>query len=216
MSIRLSDRIAIINGFVVDKVEKKVISRSNAKNFLSSAKYAKLCQEYIRDKEVLREMPGQLLELDKSNELFQFITCKMYEFNIMSDNTFEHIDSRTSKRNKRKIKTQVSRLCHKYMFSGKKAIYICARDSSFTSDVDMLDFDPNLRKVKDTSVVVRVLKADEFNFSEEDFNALKEYTPEEEIRYQTMGERILIQSYDTAAANAANMLVQISRQGFHH
>ena len=76
MSIRLSDRIAIINGFVVDKVEKKVISRSNAK-------YAKLCQEYIRDKEVLREMPGQLSELDKSNELFQFITCKMYEFNIM-------------------------------------------------------------------------------------------------------------------------------------
>lgn len=76
----------------------------------------------------------------------------------MSDNTYEEESSRVSKRNGGKIRSGVGRSCHKYMFSGKRAIYICGRASSFTSDVDMLDFDPNLRKVKDTSVLVRILE----------------------------------------------------------
>ena len=204
MSVSFSARIAVVNGFVIDKVDRKVISRSVAKNFLSRDKYAKLCQEYIRDKKILGEMPGQLLELDKDSELFQFVDCKRYKFNVMSDNTYEEESSRVSKRNGGKIRSGVGRLCHKYMFSGKRAIYICGRASSFTSDVDMLDFDPNLRKVKDTSVLVRIFKADEFQFSAGDFEALKEYTPEDATRYQTLGEKLLVESYDAAAANAAN------------
>ena len=78
MSVSFSARIAVVNGFVVDKVDRKVISRSVAKNLLSRDKYAKLCQEYIRDKKILGEMPGQLLELDKDSELFQFVDCKRY------------------------------------------------------------------------------------------------------------------------------------------
>jgi len=89
------------------------------------------------------------------------------------------------------------KLCHKYVYAARKAIYICAKDSSFTSNVDMLNFDPNLRKVMDTSVMVRVFKADTFKVSEQDFTALKGYTPEEEIRYQDLGMSIAEASKNT-------------------
>ena len=113
-----------------------------------------------RTKEMLSETRGVVLELDNNSNLFEYIKCM-----IMPDNTYELVNSRISRRNKGKILHQISKSCHKYSYSGRQTIYICARDSSFTSDVDMLDFDPNLRKIKDTSVVVRVLKADEFKFS---------------------------------------------------
>lgn len=200
----ITDRIVIIDGFIVDKRSRCIISKTRAKNYLSTTKFKNLCREYVVSQETLSQVGGVVLELDNKSELFDHIDCQIYDFNVMADNTLQLKNDRVSRRNKRNIEGEVAKFCHKYVYAGKRSVYLSCKDTSFTADVDMLDFDPNLRKVKDTSVMVRVLKADEFEFTEQDFNALKEYTPEEDARYQGLGVRIVELSFPEASRNAGN------------
>ena len=69
--------MSVIDGFIIDHNARKVVPKSKAKNYLSTAKWEYLCRQYIRDKDLLAEMSGVIVELDSSSRLFEYIDYEM-------------------------------------------------------------------------------------------------------------------------------------------
>ena len=71
--------------------------------------------------------------------------------------------------------------------------------------VNMLDGDLQMRLERDNSIFAKDIKVQEFTFTAEDYNVLKEYR-EQAIKYRLFGKQYLNYVYIKAAAVAANYL----------
>lgn len=205
MRIEIGENIVVIDGWIINKSQKCVISKFNAKKSLSKQNFERLSQLHVKDMQTLRGLQTTLLELENSENMFGLLQCQLYEFDVMKDNTFHPKGSRVSKRNKRQIMYTVEKLCHRFNYGGSSAVYLCQKTESYMNEIDMLDFDHHARQVRDTSVFARVLRMDQLRLNRTDFRVLDGYKDRQEaIRFASLGEKILTMSYARASKKARN------------
>lgn len=206
MRVDVGDDIVVIDGWIIRKSSKCVISKYKAMQCLSKQNFQRLTELHTKDIASLRSLDTTLLELENSGNMFSLLQCQLYQFDVMQDNTYHPKGSRVSKRNKKKIMYTVEKLCHRYNYGGSAAVYLCEKTESYINDIDMLDFDHHSRQVRDTSIFARVLKMDELRLNSTDYGVLEGYTREVALGYAELGEHILSQSYRDASAKASNHL----------
>lgn len=110
MGVALGEDIVVIDGLIIRKSSKCVISKYKAMQCLSKQNFQRLAELHTKDIASLRSLDTTLLELENSGNMFGLLQCRLYQLNVMQDNTYHPKGSRVSRRNKRKIMYAFERL----------------------------------------------------------------------------------------------------------
>ena len=118
----ITDRIAVIDGWIVDCNKNKLILKSECAKLITKSDFRRLCAIPVKTRDDILELKRTLYDLPASHEIFQLINQDEYKFCEMSNNTIVPHSSTVAQRNTRSIVATVTRSCHRLLPEVKNGV----------------------------------------------------------------------------------------------
>lgn len=121
---RVSPRVAVIQGWIVDLAMEKIISTSTAKKICSKDDFEKLSSCYLRDFKKIDASTNCIIDVE-SEVLFKAVSTVEYDFGVTKEGHNLFRPSREVSRSEQGLfVSNFSASCHKVCLAKKRTVYI--------------------------------------------------------------------------------------------
>lgn len=201
--IDINHVIAVINGWVINKKAKQVISVKQAKILLGNKKLIEKLDYILLKRLNHYDISSTVLIYDNSETLFDHIEMAFEYFAELENGSILAVTHR--KAPKRTIMRTYPVLCHKFKSNHGTNYYLAPTPLSKISKVNMKSIKFNPRKLRDTSVFSNIIQVDSFEFTNSDGEILKSL-PKFKIEYGKFIQDFYSDIYKNALKRAGNHL----------
>ncbi|KOG99280.1 uncharacterized protein DI49_1726 [Saccharomyces eubayanus] len=194
MFVVLEGKMVVVDGWIVDLEEHKLVKPSRACRKKSKEHVTKLNSVPLVNWETLYDEKCALKNIS-NDELFKLIKCEKYEFAEMEDSSTQFVNKSFKTVNKGKYSRTYFCNCHCICIGNRRNIYLqnVPSSSNLTPNTDMLD----LPIKNDDLLIEHKLAIQEFLFDENDVEILQHYNTVGES-FKNIGENYLTFDYKKA------------------
>ncbi|CCF60619.1 hypothetical protein KAFR_0L00110 [Kazachstania africana CBS 2517] len=169
-SVYITNNIAIIDGWIVDTSKNFVLTMYNCKQQLDSYVFTKLNQHVLQNYKSLANPKNQIFAVE-SEMLFQHAKLEAHRFYKLRDHSVTLRKSRRAERTKKIVEQTIDVKCHRLALGRRNYIYLAPKSElNDAGAIEMMSGITTVRKEKDNSIFVKLLKLEDFHFIQGDFN----------------------------------------------
>lgn len=183
--ITINKRFCVIDGWIVDHQQRCVVSLRYVRNLLTTDEKRKL--ENVPDLKVFTniDISKNVVINVSSEELFDYIETEDVDFvsltnRVVTKNSATHLKAKKSVINEFRLK------CHPVLIGARKKCYLYHYVSDVATELELsMDEVPFKIKSKDNSVYSKIIKVQEYKFSQADYKILVDLVSKngENIKY---------------------------------
>ncbi|CAL9737437.1 hypothetical protein MOSE0_L11232 [Monosporozyma servazzii] len=187
----INKRFCVIDGWIVDIEEKEVVSRRHVRPILTADEKRRLAG--IGNLKVFQDIDrsSTVIVNSSSEELFQYVKTDNVEFVTMPGRVVAK-NSQSHKQGRKSVITEFTLNCHRVRLGGRNTCYLHHAVPNEVTQLESSLFEvPVKNKTKDKSVFTNIVKVQEFKFTKDDYNILRDLVLQNDNHAKYIAEEMM-------------------------
>ncbi|CCF59789.1 hypothetical protein KAFR_0H03790 [Kazachstania africana CBS 2517] len=177
MKAIISERYCVIEGWIVDQVDRIIVPKSKIVKNLVPKKLELLNRQFLIDFKNVDLSQSVIYEYT-SQELHDLIDKEFYEFSELLDGRIINKDGRIYQRSKTKIKRTFTKRCHRVSIHGRQYVYLLKSQANLAHIPNMAEVLTNADNAKDNHVLSMLVRTAASNFTPEQYKLIQDFNSE--------------------------------------
>jgi len=212
--IQINERFRVIDGWIVDTVNRKVVSQKYIRSIFTPDEKRRLSE--IKDLKVFKSIgtDSTVIKYSLSKELFSYLNTEPVEFVLLPERTVTK-NSKAHKKAKRSVINEFTLTCHPVALVARNKCYLCFKDpTETTGSASSLWKVPDQINAKDNTIFTKIIKVQEFNFTQKDYKILRRCAKKNDNSSKQQAGDMLKLSKASASKNAVGYMGRDFKVGF--